>query len=92
MAMLLLPETPTKSEILANVSAHQPVKKSSRAVRKPIRRRPPRAWGKKGAGVFAALGLVRSRRKSSGRKAQKGVPNPSSRELMDALQARLLQD
>ena len=77
---------PTKSEILANVSAATNLsKKQVAAVLEAYTAEATRSMGKKGAGVFAALGLVKIEKKLiPARKAQKGVPNPfKPGELMD---------
>jgi nucleoid DNA-binding protein len=77
---------PTKSELLANVSAATDVpKKQVAAVLEAYAAEATKSMGKKGAGVFAALGLVKIEKKLvPARKAQKGVPNPfKPGELMD---------
>lgn len=77
---------PTKSEILANVSAATNLsKKQVAAVLDAYAAEAVKSMGKKGAGVFAALGLVKIEKKLiPARKAQKGVPNPfKPGELMD---------
>ena len=77
---------PTKTEILANVSAATGVsKKDVAAVLAAYAAEATNSMGKKGAGVFAALGLVKIEKKLvPARKAQEGVPNPfKPGELMD---------
>ena len=77
---------PTKSEILANVSAATNLsKKQVASVLEAYTAEATKNMGKKGAGVFAALGLVKIEKKLvPARKAQKGVPNPfKPGELMD---------
>jgi hypothetical protein len=77
---------PSKSEILANVSAATNLpKKQVAAVLEAYAAEATQSMGKKGAGVFAALGLVKIEKKLvPARKAQKGVPNPfKPGELMD---------
>ena len=77
---------PTKSEILANVSAATNLPKTQvAAVLDAYTAEATKSMGKKGAGVFAALGLVKIEKKLiPARKAQKGVPNPfKPGELMD---------
>ncbi len=77
---------PTKTEILASVSAATGVsKKEVAAVLAAYTAEATKSMGKKGAGVFAALGLVKIEKKLiPARKAQKGVPNPfKPGELMD---------
>jgi hypothetical protein len=77
---------PTKTEILASVSATTGVpKKQVAAVLEAYAAEATKSMGKKGAGVFAALGLVKIEKKLvPARKAQKGVPNPfKPGELMD---------
>ena len=77
---------PTKTEILASVSATTGVpKKQVAAVLEAYAAEAVTSMGKKGAGVFAALGLVKIEKKLiPARKAQKGVPNPfKPGELMD---------
>ena len=77
---------PTKSEILAAVSAVTNLpKKQVAAVLEAYAAEATKSMGKKGAGVFAALGLVKIEKKFvPARAAQKGVPNPfKPGELMD---------
>jgi hypothetical protein len=77
---------PTKSEILSSVSDATGVpRKQVAAVLEAYAAEAIKSMGKKGPGVFAALGLVKIEKKFvPARKAQKGVPNPfKPGELMD---------
>ena len=77
---------PTKTQTIAKVSEETGVpKKDVAAVLAAYTDEVTRAMGKKGAGAFAALGLVKIEKKLvPARKAQKGVPNPfKPGELMD---------
>jgi len=79
---------PTKSEILANLSAAANLsKKQVAAVLDAYAAEAIKSMGTKGAGVFAAPGLVKIKKKLvPARKAQQGVPNPfKPGELMDRL-------
>ena len=76
----------TKSEILANIVAATEVpKKQVAAVLDAFANEMKKALGKKGPGVFSALGLLKIEKKLvPARKAEKGVPNPfKPGELMD---------
>ncbi|MCY2991618.1 MAG: HU family DNA-binding protein [Planctomycetota bacterium] len=76
----------TKSQILANVVAATNLpKKDVAAVLGAFAEEVKKNHGKKGPGVFTALGLVKIEKKSvAARKAEKGVPNPfKPGELMD---------
>lgn len=77
---------PTKNEILNGlVTATGLTKKEVAAVLDAFAEEIKKSLGKKGPGVFAALGLVKIEKKFvPARKAEKGVPNPfKPGELMD---------
>jgi len=77
---------PSKTEILANVAEATGLsKKEVAAVLEAYTKEITKSLGKKGPGVFAALGLVKIEKKLvPAQKAQKGVPNPfKPGELMD---------
>ncbi len=76
----------TKSQILGNiVAATNLPKKDVAAVLDAFAEEMKKSLGKKGPGVFTALGLVKIEKKLvPARKAEKGVPNPfKPGELMD---------
>ena len=76
----------TKSEILAGIATVTELsRKQVASVFEALSGQIAGAVGKKGAGVFAALGLVKIEKKLiPARKAQRGVPNPfKPGELMD---------
>lgn len=80
------PKPPSKTEILAKVAEATGLsKKEVGAVLDAYTQEITKSMGKKGAGVFAALGLVKIEKKfMPAQKAQKGVPNPfKPGELMD---------
>jgi nucleoid DNA-binding protein len=80
------PKPPSKTEIIASVAeATNLSKKEVSAVLDAYTKEITKALGKKGPGVFAALGLVKIEKKLvPAQKAQKGVPNPfKPGELMD---------
>ena len=80
------PKPPSKSEILAAVAEATGLsKKEVAAVLDAYAAEATKAIGKKGPGVFSALGLVKIEKKLvPARKAEKGVPNPfKPGELMD---------
>ena len=86
MAKAGAPKPPSKSEVLANVAAATELsKKQVAAVLEAYAAEITKALGKKGSGVFSALGLVKIEKKFvPARKAEKGVPNPfKPGELMD---------
>lgn len=86
MAKAAAPKPLTKSQVLANiVAATNLPKKDVAAVLEAFGEELKKSLGKKGSGVFSALGLVKIEKKSvPARKAEKGVPNPfKPGELMD---------
>jgi nucleoid DNA-binding protein len=79
-------KSPSKSEILANVSESTGVsKKDVSAVLEALGNEIKKAMGSKGPGTFAIPGLVKiEKKKVPARPAKKGVPNPfKPGELMD---------
>jgi nucleoid DNA-binding protein len=80
------PKPPSKTEVLASVAERTGLsKKQVGDVLQAYTEEVTKSLGKKGPGVFAALGLVKIEKKLvPAQKAQKGVPNPfKPGELMD---------
>ena len=80
------PKPPSKTEVLASVAEKTGLsKKQVGDVLQAYTEEVTKSLGKKGPGVFAALGLVKIEKKLvPAQKAQKGVPNPfKPGELMD---------